>query len=129
MAFRMKTIAQLLGIDEQLSVFGRPVFVKDLEGGVKAEANRDGTTFIDKDIPKNEIKEAIVHENVHHDQMQQGRLGYDNKNVYWKEDTSSPLEIHPRALMEEGKGSLDWEGEAYDESNKVKNKKNGKRKK
>ena len=59
MAFRMKTIAQLLGIDEQLSVFGRPVFVKDLEGGVKAEANRDGTTFIDKDIPKNEIKEAI----------------------------------------------------------------------
>ena len=46
MAFKMKTIAQLLGIDEQLSVFGRPVFVKDLEGGVKAEANRDGTTSV-----------------------------------------------------------------------------------
>lgn len=125
----MKTIAQLLGIDEQLSVFGRPVFVKDLEGDVKAEANRDGTTYIDPDMPVNERQEAIVHENVHHDQMQQGRLGYDNKNVYWKEDTKSAMEVHPRETMEEGKHSLDWEAEAYKKSNKVKKRKNGKRKK
>jgi hypothetical protein len=123
----MKSIAQLLGIDEKLSVFGRPVFVKDLEGDVKAEANRDGTTFIDPNMPLNQREEAIEHEDTHHEQMQQGRLGYDNKNVYWKEDTSSPLEIHPRQIMEEGKHSLKWEEEAYEESDKIKKKKNGKK--
>ena len=50
MAFKLRsTIGKLLGINEELSSYTHPVFEKNLEDGVIAEANRDGTTFVDKD--------------------------------------------------------------------------------
>ena len=44
-----------------------PVIRKDLEGGVIAEANNDGTIYVDKDVkPGSPLeKEAIAHEKVH----------------------------------------------------------------
>ena len=95
------------------------MFVKDLGGEVKAEANRDGTTFIDPRVKGSERKEAIVHENIHHEQMQQGRLNYDDNNVYWKESTRSPMKTFNREVMEEGARSEPWEAEAYKESDKL----------
>jgi hypothetical protein len=120
MAFKLKNIHDVIGIDKELSEYGRPVFVKNLEGGVKAEANRDGTTFIDSKVKGSERKEAIVHENIHHEQMQQGRLNYDDNNVYWKESTRSPMKTFNREVMEEGAKTNAWEAEAYHESDKVK---------
>ena len=122
MAFQLKTIGELFGINEELSQWGRPVFYKDLEGEIKAEANRDGTTFIDpENCSKKEMKEAVVHEDVHHDQMKSGRLDYDRNCVYWKPTTRSHIKTFSRETMEEGKKDLAWEAEAYKESNKVKN--------
>ena len=46
MAFKLKNKAELFGYDEELSEFGKPVFEKDLDPGVIAEANIDGTIFI-----------------------------------------------------------------------------------
>jgi hypothetical protein len=45
--------------------------------------------------------------------MGQNRLAYDNKNVYWKKDTGSPMKIFSREVMEEGNHSLQWEAEAH----------------
>tara|TARA_B100001939_G_scaffold228582_2_gene196870 strand:+ start:5833 stop:6204 length:372 start_codon:yes stop_codon:yes gene_type:complete len=123
MAFKLKTIGELFGIHEELSEWGRPVFFKDLEGSIKAEANRDGTTFIDpENCGKDELQEAVVHENVHHDQMKSGRLGYDRHNVYWKPTTRSHMKTYTRETMREGDDDLAWEAEAYNESDKVKKK-------
>jgi len=122
MGFQLKTVGELFGMNEELSQWGRPVFYKDLEDPVKAEANRDGTTFIDPDNCKpEEMEEAVAHEDTHHQQMLSGRLDYDRNNVYWKPTTRSHMKTFSREVMEEGKQDLAWEAEAYKESNKIKN--------
>jgi hypothetical protein len=100
---------------------GTPVFHKTLGKNIAAEANRDGTIFLDKNIKNNSQleKEAIAHEKVHLNQMRRGDLDYDDKNVYWKGKT------YPRSEMKEGDKDLPWEAEAYE---KVRRKyRNGKR--
>ncbi len=115
MAFKLKDFADLVGIDKETSEWGTPVFKKNLkDGSVLAEANNDGTIFIDKSLKGKEKQKAIDHEKVHLiDQMKQGRLQYDNNTVTWKKDTRSPARVYSRATMEEGAHNLPWEAEAY----------------
>ena len=92
-----------------------PVIEKDdLEPGVVAEANNDGTIFVDKDASPKKKEEAIVHEEVHMNQMERGDLAYDDENVYWKGKT------YPRDEMEEGAKNLPWEAEAWKSNEKFK---------
>ena len=92
-----------------------PVIKKDLEDGVIAEANNDGTIYVDKDVKRNSPleKEAIAHEMVHMDQMKRGDLNYDDNNVYWKGKKYS------RSKMNEGSSNLPWEKEAYDKTDHI----------
>jgi len=96
-----------------------PVIRKDLDGGVIAEANNDGSIYVDKDVkPGSPLeKEAIAHEKVHLNQMKRGDLNYDDNNVYWKGKAYS------RSSMNEGAKNLPWEKEAYDKTKHMKNKK------
>tara|TARA_R100000900_G_scaffold79516_1_gene62524 strand:+ start:928 stop:2304 length:1377 start_codon:yes stop_codon:yes gene_type:complete len=93
-----------------------PVIKKDLENGTIAEANNDGTIFLDKSVKPNSPlgKEAIAHEKVHMDQMSRGDLNYDDNNVYWKGKS------YPRSQMQEGAKSLPWEAEAYNKTKHMK---------
>ena len=93
-----------------------PVIKKELDGGVVAEANNDGTIYLDKDIKKNspKAKEAVAHEMVHIDQMARGDLNYDDNNVYWKGKE------YPREIMNEGSKQLPWESEAYNKTENMK---------
>ena len=93
-----------------------PVIKKELDDGVVAEANNDGTIFLDKDIKNNspQAKEAVEHEMVHMDQMARGDLNYDDNNVYWKGKK------YPRDKMNEGSDQLPWESEAYNKTNNMK---------
>lgn len=122
MAFKLKSKGEVFGINEELSEFGRPVFEKNLGKDVIAEANRDGTTFVDENASVKEKKDAIEHENVHHDQMMQNRLQYNNEEVIWKRDTRSPARKYERVggalfsagqKLEEGHSDFEWEKEAY----------------
>jgi len=90
-----------------------PVIKKDLEDGVLAEANKDGSIYVDRSVKlnTNRASKIIDHEKVHLDQMQRGDLDYDDNYVYWKGKKYS------RANMKEGDSALPWEKEAY---NKVK---------
>ena len=104
----------LFGMHEATSEFGTPVIRKnDLEQGVEAEANRDGTIFVSDKLPESRIKEAVEHEKIHLDQMAQGRLQYSDSSVIWKRDTKSPAKVYRRADMNEGHPDFEWEAEAY----------------
>ena len=116
----MKPKNNLLGIDETSTV-NRPVFIKDLDPGVAGEANRDGTTYIDPDVPKNKRQDVVDHEDIHHEQMIQGRLGYTHDHVYWKESTKHPLKIFARENLPDGNPDYQWEKEAYAKENDKKN--------
>lgn len=96
MSFKLKTKGEILGINEELSSYSHPVFEKDLGPNVIAEANRDGTTFVNKHSSKKEKEGAIAEEDEHHNQMQRGQLQYTNETVTWKKDTKSPSRVYER---------------------------------
>jgi|TARA_R110000796_G_scaffold88872_2_gene192206 hypothetical protein len=114
MAFKLKAHSEIFGIHEKTSEFGTPVIKKDdLEKGVEAEANRDGTIFVDSKLSDKKIEEAVAHEKVHLDQMATGRLQYSEDSVTWKKDTKSPARVYKRDTMNEGHPDFEWENEAY----------------
>ena len=124
MGFKLKDFADLVGIDKELSTYGTPVFEKELGGTVMAEANNDGTIFIDKGLSDKQKKEAVKHEKVHLNQMKTGRLHYDNETVTWKKDTKSAPRVYKRqngnliamdgSEKDKEGGNFEWEKEAYD---------------
>jgi len=116
MGFKLKEFSDIVGIDKETSTYNTPVFKKTLEGGILAEANNDGTIFIDKSLKGKAKQDAIAHEKVHLDQMAQGKLQYDNNTVTWKKDTKSPARVYRRDTMNEGAQELPWEKEAYKNS-------------
>lgn len=113
MPFKLKDKSTLFGYDEQTSTFDTPVFEKDLGDQVMAEANRDGTIFINKGLSAKQKENAIEHEKVHLNQMHQNRLDYTDNEVTWKRDTKSPMKVYKRQDMQEGAVNLEWEQEAY----------------
>tara|TARA_R100001463_G_C3486410_1_gene217512 strand:- start:445 stop:813 length:369 start_codon:yes stop_codon:yes gene_type:complete len=91
-----------------------PIIKKDLEEGVKAEANKDGSIYVDKsvDLSSKQGKKIIEHEKVHLDQFERGDLDYDEDTVTWKGKTIA------RSSIKEGAKNLPWEKEAYDKTEK-----------
>lgn len=118
MAFKMKAKGTLFGIDQAMSTCDTPVFNKELEDGIGAEANRDGTIFVDKNLKGSKKEEAVAHENLHLKQMKQGKLSYTDDTVTWKKDTRSPARVYKRDMMQEGAKALPWEKEVYNKTKK-----------
>ena len=116
--FKLKDKETLFGINKEASEHGTPVFEKQLGDGIQAEANRDGTIFVQKGLSQDKINDAVEHEKVHLDQMAQGKLGYTADTVMWKKDTRSPARVYTRQTMPEGAHGLPWEAEAYRKTKK-----------
>ena len=90
-----------------------PIYSIDMEDGVLGKANNNGTIVINKDIKDSKkIQDVVDHEKVHIQQMKDGRLNYDDNNVYWEGKKYS------RASMKEGAKNLPWEKEAYTKTKK-----------
>lgn len=90
-----------------------PIYNVDMEDGVLGKANNNGSITLNNKIkdPK-QIDDVIDHEMVHIKQMKDGRLDYDDDNVYWEGKKYS------RASMKEGAKNLPWEKEAYNKTKK-----------
>ena len=90
-----------------------PIYNVDMEDGVLGKANNNGSITLNNKIkdPK-QIDDVIDHEMVHIKQMKDGRLDYDDDNVYWEGKKYS------RASMKEGAKNLPWEQEAYNKTKK-----------
>ena len=91
-----------------------PIIEKKLGKDIKAEANKDGSIFVDKSVnlESKEGKKIIEHEKVHLDQFARGDLDYDKDTVTWKGKTIA------RKTINEGSSELPWEKEAYDKTEK-----------
>ena len=116
--FQLKNKEAFFGINKEVSDHGTPVFEKQLDPGVQAEANRDGTIFVQKGMGSKKIADAVAHEKVHLEQMQQGKLNYTDDTVMWKKNTRSPARVYTRLTMAEGAHELPWEKEAYQKTKK-----------
>jgi hypothetical protein len=110
MAFKMRGI-NFTGKDS-LDKIDSPIKKVNMPKGINAEADKDGTIYVDKKLKGNKLRLAVNHEKVHQKQMQRGDLQYDDANVIWKGKK------YPRSKMNEGDKSLPWEKEAYSKQNK-----------
>ena len=113
MAFKLKTIENLLGVLGEHSTSYVPVFKKKLDSKIAGEANRDKTIFINTNVKKKNVGKVVAHEMGHVLQMMRGELDYDAKNVYWKG------KIIPRSSIKEGNPKLPWENEIYKKQKKT----------
>ena len=98
-----------------------PVFRKKLENGVNAEANNDGSIYVDSNIPVDSMKfkKAIRHERKHMEDMDTGKADYGENWVMWKDDVFFRKEIDgvkvidgPNGRWPEGHPAHPWEQEA-----------------
>jgi len=70
---------------DDASVPGVDVIRKDLDPGIDAEANNDGTIFIGSHIEPGSAQErkVLMHEMKHMVDMQTGKLAYDDDSITW----------------------------------------------
>ena len=58
--FQLKNKETLFGINKEASDHGTPVFEKELGDGIEAEANRDGTIFVQKGFNIHDLSQLKV---------------------------------------------------------------------
>lgn len=94
-----------------------PIFRKTLDNGVIAEANMDGSIYVDESIDPNSIEfaNAIAHEKVHLEQMKSGRAAYGENWVMWEGKVyfrDNGYIDGPNGRWPEGDENHPWEQEA-----------------
>ena len=94
---------------DDASIPGTPVLRKKLQGGVKAEANIDGSIYLDKSVePGSEQERAILlHEMKHLVDMKTGKLSYSDNDLTWMGET-----------YERSKGMINYNGKWIPEGSK-----------
>ncbi len=95
--------------DTDASIPGTPVIRKKLEGGIKAEANIDGSIYLDESVEPNSMEEraVLMHEMKHLVDMKVGKLAYTDDDITWMGET------HTRK-----NGLIEFEGQWLPEGSK-----------
>jgi len=60
-----------------------------------------------------QLKEIIDHEMVHVKQIKNGRLAYDNNNIYHRKSGKGKWKVKKRSKQVDGSPNNWWEKEAY----------------
>ena len=100
---------------DEVSVPGVPIIRKDLDEGVDAEANIDGSIFIGNHIlpGSEEERKILMHEMKHIVDMKTGKLSYTDNSITWmgeKHVRKDGLINYNGEWKQEGDPSLPWEG-------------------
>ena len=99
---------------DDASVPGVPVIRKDLEPGIDAEANNDGSIFIGNHIEPGSKQErkVLMHEMKHVVDMKTGKLSYTDDSITWMGEKYERLEgmiNYEGKWLPEGDLSFPWE--------------------
>jgi len=93
---------------------GVPLVRKKLDGGVRAEANQDGSIFIDESVVEGSDEEKLIltHEMKHLTDMKIGRFKYDDESITWdgnKHPRSQGKILYDGEWIQEGSKEFPWE--------------------
>ena len=97
------------------------IFKKKLDGDTLAEANMDGSIYVDPSINLNSKfgRRVIKHEQKHLEQIEEGRAGYNDNVVMWEGKLYMRRKIDgedvidgPNGRWPEGHKNHPWEAEA-----------------
>ena len=106
--------------DPDASVPGTPVIRKDLEEGVLAEANMDGSIYLSNEVQpgSHEETQTLLHEMQHATDMKVGKLAYTDNSIthngttYPRETINGKDMIKVDGKWTEAGGDFPWEKDA-----------------
>ncbi len=91
-----------------------PIYFVDEEDGVLGRTNMNCSITINNKIKnQKQIKEVVKHEKVHVDQIKNGRLAYDDNNIYHRKNGKGKWSTVKRSKETDGSPVTWWEKEAY----------------
>jgi len=111
---RTMNLAAKFNKDTDASVPGTPVIRKKLEGGIRAEANIDGSIYLDESVEPNSMEEraVLMHEMKHLVDMKVGKLSYTDDDITWMGESytrkNGLIEFEGKWLPE-GSKDFPWE--------------------
>ena len=102
------------------SVPGTPVIRKNLEDGILAEANMDGSIYLSNEVQpgSHEETQVLLHEMRHATDMKTGKLAYDDDHIkyngttYPRETRNGKDMIKVDGKWTEAGGDFPWEKDA-----------------
>ena len=99
---------------DDASISGTPIFRKDLEKGIMAEANDDGSIFLSNKVEPNSAEERkiLMHEMQHIVDMKVGKLAYTDNTISWMGEKYERLDgmiNYNGEWLPEGDRNFPWE--------------------
>ena len=104
--------------DADVSVPGTPVLRKSLESGIMAEANKDGSIYLNSKVEPGSFEErqVLMHEMIHQKDMKLGKLEYGDDYIKWNGETfprqtmkGKDMILHEGEWTEAGHDTFPWE--------------------
>jgi hypothetical protein len=122
MAFKMKSIAQLLGFNAKYSKQKSFVFESKLPKKVRGMIDMNGRIDVNKNLSEKQKAETVAHERLHLQQMRDGVLKFDRNNYYYKPKVNGFTLIIPTKLVDTRRRDLPWEESVIQKIKKLKKK-------
>lgn len=109
MAFKMKTIPEVLGFNAEHSEQRSIVFEKKLPKNVWGTIDMNGVIEINKNLSARQKAKAVMHERLHLQQIRDGVLKFDRNNYEFKPKNSNKMIKVPTKLIDTRRRDLPWE--------------------
>jgi hypothetical protein len=109
MAFKMKTIPEVLGFNAEHSEQKSIVFEKKLPKNVWGTIDMNGVIEIDKNLNSRQKAKAVMHERLHLQQIRDGVLKFNRNNYEFKPKNSNKMIKVPTKLIDTRRRDLPWE--------------------
>ena len=109
MAFKMKTIPEVLGFNAEHSEQKSIVFERDLPKKVWGMIDMNGVIEINKNLSARQKAKAVMHERLHLQQIRDGVLKFDMNKYQYKPKDSKKMVTIPMKHIDTKRRDLPWE--------------------
>ena len=109
MAFKMKTIPELLGFNAEHSEQKSIVFESKMPKNIWGMVDMNGVININKDLSARQKAKAVMHERLHLQQIRDGVLEFNKNNYKYKPKGSNKMITIPTRLIDTKRRDLPWE--------------------
>ena len=109
MAFKMKTIPELLGFNAEHSEQKSIVFESKMPKNIWGMVDMNGVININKDLSARQKAKAVMHERLHLQQIRDGVLQFNKNNYKYKPKGSNKMITIPTRLIDTKRRDLPWE--------------------
>ena len=109
MAFKMKTIPELLGFNAEHSEQKSIVFETKMPKNIWGMVDMNGVININRDLSARQKAKAVMHERLHLQQIRDGVLEFNKNNYKYKPKGSNKMITIPTRLINTKRRDLPWE--------------------